>query len=255
MIGKELAALEELERAHAQPRRATTGDEPVLVRAVGLGRTGAIAPFDLDDPRGRGRRPRRPARLGPHRARPAAVRRRPRRPRRRCTSTARAGALRTPRQALTQRHRLLPEDRRAEGIVGDLTVRENIVLALQADRGWFRPHLAQAPGRARRRYIEALDIRPANPDALMRKLSGGNQQKVLLARWLATAPRLLILDEPTRGIDIGAKAEIQKLVVDLPTNGMACCSSPPSSRRWCGSATASSCCATAARSPSSSATT
>ena len=100
-------------------------------------------------------------------------------------------------------------------------MRDNIVLALQADRGWFRPIPKQAPGRARRRATSRrFNIRPANPDALVRNLSGGNQQKVLLARWLAVAPRLLILDEPTRGIDVGAKAEIQKLVVNLAENGL-----------------------------------
>ena len=70
------------------------------------------------------------------------------------------------------------------------------------------------------KYIEALDIRPANPQALMKNLSGGNQQKVLLARWLITEPKLLILDEPTRGIDIGAKAQIQQLVAELARDGM-----------------------------------
>lgn len=70
-------------------------------------------------------------------------------------------------------------------------------------------------------YIERLDIRPADPDAVMGNLSGGNQQKVLLARWLVTRPRLLILDEPTRGIDVGAKAQIQKVVAELAAEGMA----------------------------------
>ena len=71
------------------------------------------------------------------------------------------------------------------------------------------------------RYIKALDIRPTNPETLARNLSGGNQQKLLLARWLLTEPSLLILDEPTRGIDVGAKAQIQKLVAGLSDQGMA----------------------------------
>ena len=99
-------------------------------------------------------------------------------------------------------------------------MRDNIVLALQADRGWFHPISKKRRDELAVSYIQALNIRPANPDAIVRNLSGGNQQKVLLARWLAVAPRLLILDEPTRGIDVGAKAEIQKLVVNLAENGM-----------------------------------
>jgi len=99
-------------------------------------------------------------------------------------------------------------------------VRDNIVLAMQAARG-----LRRVPGRTQdevaARWIEVLDVRPPDPDALLRNLSGGNQQKVLLARWLATGPRLLILDEPTRGIDIGAKAQIQALVAELAAEGMA----------------------------------
>jgi simple sugar transport system ATP-binding protein len=128
--------------------------------------------------------------------------------------------LRTPRQAISHRIAFSSENRRDEGIVGDLTVRDNIVLALQADRGWFRPIPKKKQDELAQSYIQALNIRPGNPDALVRNLSGGNQQKVLLARWLAIAPRLLILDEPTRGIDIGAKAEIQKLVFTLAENGM-----------------------------------
>jgi len=99
-------------------------------------------------------------------------------------------------------------------------VRDNIVLALQADRGWFRRIPRRRQDELAASYIHALGIRPANPEALVRNLSGGNQQKVLLARWLAIAPRLLILDEPTRGIDVGAKAEIQRLVANLAEEGM-----------------------------------
>ena len=113
------------------------------------------------------------------------------------------------------------EDRKAEGVVADLTVRDNLVLAMQAARGWTRPVPRKTSDALVAEYIEKLDIRPANPDAVLGTLSGGNQQKVLLARWLIASPRLLILDEPTRGIDVGAKAEIQKLVTQLSDDGMA----------------------------------
>jgi simple sugar transport system ATP-binding protein len=95
-----------------------------------------------------------------------------------------------------------------------------MLLTLQASRGWMRPVPARTRERLVSEYIKALDIRPPEPNALMRNLSGGNQQKVLLARWLITKPELLILDEPTRGIDIGAKTQIQQLVAKLATEGM-----------------------------------
>jgi monosaccharide-transporting ATPase len=129
--------------------------------------------------------------------------------------------LRTPRAALRERVAYSSEDRKREGIVEELSVRDNIVLALQADRGWLRRISKRRQDELANSYISALGIRPANPDALVRNLSGGNQQKVLLARWLAVAPRLLVLDEPTRGIDVGAKAEIQRLVSNLAEEGMA----------------------------------
>ena len=125
----------------------------------------------------------------------------------------------TPRHAIDHRIAFSSEDRRAEGIVGDLTVAENIVLGIQARRGWLR-----AIGRAEQDavvadYIASLGVRPADPSMLVGNLSGGNQQKVLLARWLATAPQLIILDEPTRGIDVGAKADIQRKVAELAARG------------------------------------
>jgi simple sugar transport system ATP-binding protein len=91
---------------------------------------------------------------------------------------------------------------------------------MQASKGWARRIPRRVQDELVAEYIEALDVRPANPDALIRNLSGGNQQKVLLARWLVTHPELLILDEPTRGIDIGAKTQIQKLVNQLAADGM-----------------------------------
>jgi monosaccharide-transporting ATPase len=129
--------------------------------------------------------------------------------------------LRTPRAAIAHRFGFTSENRKGEGIVEELSVRDNLVLALQARRGFARPLSAKAKNRLVSRYMELLDIRPRDPNSLIKNLSGGNQQKVLLARWLITQPALLILDEPTRGIDVGAKAQIQKLVTELAADGMA----------------------------------
>lgn len=128
--------------------------------------------------------------------------------------------LRSPRQAIASKIAFSSENRRSEGVIEDLTVADNMLLTLQASRGWLRPISPRVREKLVSEYIEKLGIRPANPDALMRNLSGGNQQKVLLARWLITQPELLILDEPTRGIDIGAKTQIQQLVSKLAEDGM-----------------------------------
>ncbi len=117
---------------------------------------------------------------------------------------------------------LCPEDRKAEGIVGDLTIRENIILALQARFGWFKFLGTQKQYEIADKYIKLLGIITPSSDQLAKNLSGGNQQKVILARWLATDPQVLILGEPTRGIDVGAKTEIQKLVLDLAGQGKSC---------------------------------
>lgn len=113
----------------------------------------------------------------------------------------------------------LPEDRKLDGIVGDLSVRDNIILALQVMKGFFRPFTrAQAEAFADE-YIKLLSIKTASSESPVNSLSGGNQQKVILARWLLANPVYLILDEPTRGIDIGTKVEIQKLVLKLAAEG------------------------------------
>lgn len=113
----------------------------------------------------------------------------------------------------------LPDNRKEEGIVGDLSVRENIILALQAKRGMFKLLPMSKQIEIADEYIELLQIKTANRETLIKQLSGGNQQKVILARWLATDPDFLILDEPTRGIDVGTKTEIQKLVLKLAGEG------------------------------------
>ncbi len=125
-----------------------------------------------------------------------------------------------PYTALCNKIAYSTENRRDEGIIGDLTVRENILIALQATRGMLKPIPKKEADEIVDKYMKELNVRPNDPNKLIKNLSGGNQQKVLIARWLATHPDLLILDEPTRGIDIGAKAEIQQVVLDLAEQGM-----------------------------------
>ena len=114
---------------------------------------------------------------------------------------------------------LLPDDRKAEGIIGDLSVRENIILAMQAKRGMFRQISRAQQEKIADEYIRLLQIKTATRETPIKQLSGGNQQKAILGRWLATDPDFLILDEPTRGIDIGTKTEIQKLIIQLSQEG------------------------------------
>ncbi|WP_106400983.1 sugar ABC transporter ATP-binding protein [Actinocorallia populi] len=214
MTGQELAALEELDEESPE---AVRGER--LFALEGVGRTGAIAPVDLDlyagevvglaGLLGSGRSELARLVFGADAADSGRVR---------CGDEL--VSLRTPRAAIERGVAFCPEDRKGDGLVMDLTVEENIILALQAARGWTRPL-----GQKRRQelvgeYIRALRIHPPHPHTPVKNLSGGNQQKVLLARWLITRPKLLILDEPTRGIDIGAKTEIQRLVVSLAGEGM-----------------------------------
>lgn len=114
-----------------------------------------------------------------------------------------------------------PENRKTEGIIAALTVRENIVLGLQGKKGMADYIPREEQVEIAEKYIKLLNISTPGTEQLVGNLSGGNQQKVLLARWLATNPELLILDEPTRGIDVGAKAEVQKLVLELAGEGKA----------------------------------
>jgi simple sugar transport system ATP-binding protein len=130
-------------------------------------------------------------------------------------------ALRGPAEAVAKGLAFCPEERKTEGIVGELSVRENIVLALQARRGMARRVPLGEQQALAARLIAALGIATADAETPVRQLSGGNQQKVLLARWLATQPRLLILDEPTRGIDIAAKEDLMRTVAELAREGMA----------------------------------
>lgn len=126
----------------------------------------------------------------------------------------------SPREAIRHRVAYSSENRRSEGIIGDLSVLDNITLALQAQRGVFHRLSTSRRRELANSWVDALHIRPADIDRPVSTLSGGNQQKVLLARLLALSPRVIVLDEPTRGIDVGAKAEIQRLVGELSDNGL-----------------------------------
>lgn len=125
-----------------------------------------------------------------------------------------------PKVAVDKGLSFCPEDRKVEGIVNDLTIRENIILGLQAKRGLFSYIPMKEQREIAQKYIDLLRIKTPSMEQKIDNLSGGNQQKVILARWLATDPKLLILDEPTRGIDIGSKREIRKLILDLAAEGI-----------------------------------
>ena len=133
-----------------------------------------------------------------------------------------AARIRKPLDAMKHGIGYLPEDRKRDGIVGDLSVRENIILALQVLQGPFKPISRAQAEKYADEYIRLLEIKTASSATPINQLSGGNQQKVILARWLLTNPQYLILDEPTRGIDIGTKTEIQKLVLKLAAQGKSC---------------------------------
>lgn len=125
-----------------------------------------------------------------------------------------------PNKAIEEGIAFCPEDRKVEGIIGELTIRENITLALQAKRGWSKYISRRKQQEIADKYIDLLNIATPSSEQRIDKLSGGNQQKVILARWLAVKPKVLILDEPTRGIDVGSKAEIRKLIIKLAKEGI-----------------------------------
>jgi galactofuranose transport system ATP-binding protein len=218
MLGAEAGALERLE--HQGRPAAAVAETPVVAAAEGLGRKGDIEPFTLTIHEGEvlglagllgsGRTELVRLLAGADRATAG-----------RLELAGRPVTLRSPRAAIDLGVAYSSEDRKAEGLVPDLTVRENIVLALQAARGWSRPLPRRRQNELVEKYVTALRITPPDPEMRAGNLSGGNQQKLLLARWLITEPKLLVLDEPTRGIDVGAKAEIQRLVVELADGGMA----------------------------------
>ena len=200
------------------PPPPRTSSEPML-DFEGYGRAGVVEPFDLAI--GKGEVVGLAGLLGSGRTESAELLFGLRRAQ---TGTARDRAgpldLSSPRSAIRQGFGFAPEDRKTDGIVADLSIRENIILGLQARRGWMRRIPRAEQNRIANDYIRRLDIRTSGPEKRIGELSGGNQQKVVLARWLAMNPRFLILDEPTRGIDVGAHAEILHLIHELVAQGM-----------------------------------
>lgn len=216
MIGRELESLDALEhrvRTNAEP------DGTPWLTASGLGRRTSVAPLDIDVRRGEvvgmagllgsGRTETARMLFGADPVDSGTI-----------TIGGEPVKIRSPRAALDHGIVYASENRRTEGLIGNLSVRANIVLAMQSERGWARAIPRRQQVEFAERYIAALDIRPADPEAIVANLSGGNQQKVLLGRWLLVQPKLLMLDEPTRGIDVGAKAEIQRLVASLANDGL-----------------------------------
>ena len=192
--------------------------EPLVIDAKGLSHAGTIKPFDLEIHKGEvigltgllgsGRSELARAIYGADRAQTGTLK-----------VKEQEVTIKNPIDAMNLGMGLLPDDRKAEGIIGDLSVRENIILAMQAKLGIFKKIPMSKQIEIADKFIELLQIKTASRETLIKQLSGGNQQKVILARWLATNPDFLILDEPTRGIDIGTKTEIQKLVIQLAEEG------------------------------------
>jgi monosaccharide-transporting ATPase len=216
MLGRPLG---EIEAARPPPAAVTVAAEPVLaVRR--FGRRHAVQPLDLHVGAGEvlglagllgsGRTELARLLFGIDRADGGEVR-----------VDGRTDRIRSPGASLRRGFGFTPEDRKAQAILPNLSVRENLIVALQVRRGLWRRVPRAEQDRLVERFTRALGIKASGPDQLIKNLSGGNQQKVILARWLAIEPRLLILDEPTRGIDVGAQADLEHLLAKLRGEGLA----------------------------------
>ena len=217
MMGKDF---DDLAAIKASKREEKHGEEDIVIKAVGLGKKGYIKPFDLVIHKGEvvgftGL-------LGSGRSETVRVLYGAEKPDEGELSVkGRPIAARHPLTSMNAGMAYLPEDRKNEGIIADLSVRENLIMALQAKRGMFHLLSRKQQEEFTDKYIDMLQIKTASRETPIKSLSGGNQQKVIIGRWLLTNPDFLILDEPTRGIDVGTKTEIQKLVVKLAEQGMA----------------------------------
>ncbi len=216
MMGKDFDDLADIKSTHAGKERP---EGAPVIAAEGLGHRGSIKPFDLSIDKGEvigltgllgsGRSELVRSIYGADKPDSGTLR-----------VNGKEVKINAPLGAMQQGMAYLPEDRKRDGIIADLSVRENIIIALQAKRGMFHPMKRKEMEEAADRYIKMLQIKTASRETPIKSLSGGNQQKCIIGRWLLTNPEFLILDEPTRGIDIGTKTEIQKLVLDLADQGM-----------------------------------
>ena len=210
-------------QASASPAAREAGRGPgagVFLRASGLGRRGSVQGVDLEVRQGEalgiggllgsGRTETARLLFGIDRAEQGAIQ-----------IEGQRAELSSPLEAILRGIGFCPEDRKLEGIIGELSLRENLILALQAKRGVFRNLSRKRQEEIADSYVQALGIKAPDAETPIAQLSGGNQQKALIARWMATDPRMLILDEPTRGIDVAAKGEIMRQVMDLCDRGMA----------------------------------
>ncbi len=214
MLGKDIAF------SHHAGGQSVAVTGPAQVEFQGVGKAGKVAPFTLRLHEGEvvgvagllgsGRTEMARLMFGVDQPDTGAI-----------TVAGRPTTIRNPAQAVAAGFGFCPEDRKLDGIFGELSVRENIIIALQAKLGWFSALNRDEQSEVAGRYAEALDIRAASHDMPVKLLSGGNQQKVILARWLAIDPSFLILDEPTRGIDVGAHAEIVRTINRLREDGLA----------------------------------
>jgi galactofuranose transport system ATP-binding protein len=219
MIGRSLTDLDEMSKAKGQSEKLREGE--LVLQARDLGRKGTIEPMDLDLHKGEvvgvagllgsGRTEMVNMIFGIDGPDSGSL-----------MINGKKTEKFSPIDSIKAGIGLCPEDRKAEGIIGEFSIRENIILAMQARSGWFNYISEAKQYEIAEKYIKLLDIVTPSADQLVKNLSGGNQQKVILARWLAIDPQVLILDEPTRGIDVGAKAEIQRLVLDLASEGKSC---------------------------------
>ena len=214
MMGKDFDDL-----AAIKKEGISTVKEDVVIHTKGLGHKGTIKPFDLDIHKGEvigltgllgsGRSELVRVIYGADKPDSGEL-----------TVKGKKLKASAPIDAMMQGMAYLPENRKEEGIIADLSVRENIIIALQAKQGMFKLMSRKEQEEFTDKYIDILQIKTADRETPIKQLSGGNQQKVILGRWLLTQPDFLILDEPTRGIDIGTKTEIQKLVLKLAEDGM-----------------------------------